>query len=174
MKILLFSTSIYNTLDKACEEDYEKLVENLEKIQNINGNDIVYISLCDNTENRNILLSHIRKIASKLTDKKIYFGEQFLGDVHYKDINSGALLYNDNHLNKLEEIINYTKRLEEEGNEVELIIADSDMNIKKYKNELNNNLIGPFTLITGKMTLGAINTMLENLYHTKEKILQLG
>lgn len=173
MKILLFLTSIYNTLDNECEEDYEKLIENLEKIQNINENDIVYISFCDNTENRNILLYHIRKLADKLTDKKIYFGEQFLGDIHYKDINSGALLYNNHNLNKLDEIIDYTKRLEHEGNEVELIIADGEMNIKKYKNELNNNLIGPFTLITGKMTLSTINTELENLYNLKEKILQL-
>lgn len=169
MKILLFVTSIYNTLDNAIEEDYNKLIENLEKIQDINEFDAVYISFCDNTENRNVMLLHARKLLDKLINKHIYFGEQFLGDVHYKDINKGAILYKNQHLNKIEEIINYVKRLENSENEVELIIADSEMNIKKYKSKLNNNSIEPFTLISGNMTLKDINHYLENLYSFKKK-----
>lgn len=173
MKILLFVTSIYNTLDEEDKEDYEKLVENLEKIQDINGYDLVYISFCDNTENRNVLLFHIRKLADKIRDKRIYFGEQFLGDVHYKDINSGSILYEDGNLNKLKEIINYSERLKDDKNEVELIIGDGNMNIKNYKDELNNNGIAPFTLISGKTSLKDINDHLEKLYDIKNKELQL-
>lgn len=173
MKILLFVTSIYKTLDDGIEGDYKRLVENLEKIQNINEDDIVYISFCDNTQNRDILLFHIRKLADKIIDKHIYFGEQFLGDVHYKDINSGAILYENNNLNKLKEIINYSKKLKDNGNDVELIIADGDMNIESYKNELNNSDIAPFTLISGKTSLKEINYYLEKLYDLKEKKLQL-
>lgn len=173
MKILLFVTSIYNTLDKENKEDYEKLVENLEKIQDANGYDLVYISFCDNTENKNVLLFYIRKLADKIRDKRIYFGEQFLGDVHYKDINSGAILYEDGDLNKLKEIINYSKRLKDDNNEVELIITDGNMNIKNYKDELNNSGIEPFTLISGKTSLKDINSHLEKLYDIKNKELQL-
>lgn len=174
MKILLFVISIYNTLDDEGNEDYEKLVENLEKIQDANGHDLVYISFCDNTENRNILLFHIKKLADKIRDKRIYFGEQFLGDVHYKDINSGAILYENGYLNKLKEIINYSKRLKDDNNEVELIIVDGyDMAIKNYKDELNNSGIAPFTLISGKTSLKDINNYLEKLYDIKNKELQL-
>lgn len=174
MKILLFVTSIYNTLDDCSKEDYEKLVENLEKIRDINQYDAIYISFFDNTENRNVLLFHIRKLVDIIRDKHIYFGEQFLGDVHYKDINGGAILYENGHLNKLEEIIDYSKRLKNSENEVELIIADGDMDIKNYKKELNTNGIAPFTLISGKISLNEVNNYLEGLYNIKEKRLQLG
>ena len=172
MKILLFITSINNTLDIGSEEDYEKLVSNLDKIREINEDDLIYISFCDDTPNRAVMLSYARKIADKIKDKYIYFGEQFLGDVHYKDINSSALLYSDGKLDKLSEITNYVKKLQDNGNQVELIVADGDMDINKYKKVLTKEIDSEFTLLCNDNTVKKINEFLDNLYFIKKKRLQ--
>lgn len=171
MKILLFVISVYNTLDEVDNENYVKLIEILEKIRKKHSDDLVYISFCDNTKNKNVILYHIRNIIENIRDKQIYLGEQFLGDVHFKNIYGGSLLYKDGKLNKINEIINYVKILEYMGNEIELIVVDGNMNVKQYEKRLYDCNIDSFTLITGELSLNQINKNLENLCNIFAKTL---
>lgn len=173
MKILLFITSINKTLDNSNKKDYIDLINNLEKIISTNNDDLAYISFCDNTENKNIILYHIRNIIDEINDKPIYLGKQFLGNVYYNDIKSGALLYKNGKLNMIEEIINYADEIRNNENNIELIIVDNEINEYEYKRELNKNSLGPFTLIKGTTSLSEVNENLESLYNIKKKELKL-
>lgn len=168
MKILLFVSSIYNTLDDGDEEDYQNMINNLEKIKDINEDDKILVSFCDYTQNRNILLFHIRKIIEKIEDKKIYLGEQFLGDLRYKDITSPGILY-EIKFNKIEQIINYVRRLQQEDNEVDLIIVDNKMNIEEYEKKLYKEDINYCKLINNVNSVNKINEHLEEIIDIKKK-----
>lgn len=173
MKILLFATAIHNTLDNDEISDYKKLIENLEKIRKLNGNDNVFISFCDNTENRNIMLFHSRKMIDYMIGKKVFFGEQFLGDVYYNGINSGAIIYDNSKIDKGDKIINYVKKLESNGNEVELIVTDGNMDIDEYKERFKKSITCPYSFIYNVSNIREINETLEELYELKEKKLKL-
>lgn len=173
MRILLFITSIYNTLDNDSKENYNKLINTLEKIKELNNDDIIYISFCDTTENRNIIISHLRKMIHKIEDKTVYPGNQFLGDVYYKYINGGAILYKDKKFNKLNEIINYVKELENEGNQIDLIVSDGNMNINEYEEKLKQELTCPYSFIYNANTIEEVIDCLESIYDVKQKKLQL-
>lgn len=168
MKILLFVSSIYNTIDDGNEEDYKNIIEILDKIRKQNNEDIIYISFCDNTPNRNILLFYIRKIIDKIRNKQIYLGEQFLGDLHYKDITSPGILY-ETKFNKIDQIIDYCKRLEHENNEVSLIIVDSEMNIEEYERKLYEEDINSCKLINNVNSVSEINEYLKEIIDIKKK-----
>lgn len=168
MKILLFVSSIYNTLDDGNKEDYKNMINNIEKIKDINQEDIIFISLCDSTQNRNILLFYIRKIVDKIRDKEVYLGEQFLGDLRYKDMNSPGILY-ETKFNKIDQIVDYVRRLEQEGNEVSLIIVDGEMDIEKYKKRLYEEDINFYKLIDNVSSVSEINEYLEETIDIKKK-----
>ena len=107
MKILLFITSIYNTLGNENDDSYKNLIDNLEKIREINNNDITIISFCDNTENRNIMLFYARKLLKHIKDKNIIFGNQLLGNVYYNNLEDGAIMYNNPNMDKIDKINDY-------------------------------------------------------------------
>ena len=173
MKILLFVTSIKNTLINGEEKDYKNLINNIDKIMELNDNDLAFISFCDATENRNVMLFHARKMINYMNGKRIFFGEQFLGDVHYKDLDSGALVYKNLKLNKINEIINYVKKMQSNGNNVEIIVADGNMDIDEYKEEFKKNLNCPCSFIYNIFNVREINDTLTELYEIKEKGLNL-
>ncbi len=164
MKILLFITTIDNLLNIEKDNDYEKLINNLEKLKEINNYDAVYISICDYTQNSILLFSCIRKILEKISNKDIYFGRQFLNDVYYNDIKSGALLYENGKLDKINEIIKYIKDLSKDASEIEIITIDNDININEYKNKINSIGNYAFSLLNS----GDENIFLENLYKIKK------
>lgn len=173
MKILLFATSIKDTFDNGNYLDYKNLVDILEKIRILNNNDIAFISFCDNTENKNIMLFHARKLIDHTIKKKVFFGEQFLGDVYYSGLDGGAIMYNDKKMDKLDKIIKYAKKIESNGNEVELIIADGNMDVDEYKERIKKELSCPCSLIYNVSNVSEINETLNELYNIKEKKLQL-
>ena len=164
MKILLFITTIDNLLNIEKDNDYEKLINNLEKLKEINKYDAVYISICDYTQNSILLFSCIRKILEIIRNKDIYFGRQFLNDVYYNDIKSGALLYENGKLDKINEIIKYIKDLSKDVSEIEIITIDNDINRNEYKNKINSIGNHAFSLLNS----GDENIFLENLYKIKK------
>lgn len=170
MKILLFMTSVQNTLTFGINVDYKYLVENLNNIKKKNNSDICYVGFFDETLNRDIIMYHIRRIVWNAVDKNIYMGKQFLGDVYYNNENSGAILYN-NKLNKYEEIVNYIKELKENGNEVKVIIVDGNMNNDYVSDLFNKNNIDNYTLINDTNDMQDVNDSLEKL--SKKKSLRL-
>lgn len=172
MRILLFITSIKDTLTNSGEKDYNKLINKLDKIRRLNNDDIVFISFCDTTDNKNVMLFHARKMIDNMLGKKIFFGEQFLGDVHYNDLYGGAILYKNHKLDKINEIVKYIKKVQN-NNEVEVIIADGNMDINEYKNKLKKELNCPCSFIYNVSNLREINETLDELYEIKEKGLTL-
>ncbi len=173
MSILLFITSINKTLDNVDKKDYIELINNLKKIMENNYIDLTYISFCDNTPNKNMILYHTRNIDYNINTNHIYLGKQFLGNAYYNDINSGEILYKNGKLNKLSEIINYVKELENNYNEVKLIIVDNELNTNIYENELNQCGINPLALISHTTSLKEINEYLQNLSDIKKKNLNV-
>lgn len=172
MRILLFITDINNTFDIVNKEDYINLINILNKLKNIGNYDMCYISFCDYTENKDILMKHIRYISNNIDNKQIYFGKQFLGDVYYNDIKSGAILYKKKLLNKTKEILNYVKEFIINGDELEVIIVDNNINILEIAKELNFYGISPFSLISKPESIEKLNIYLENLYNLKKKELK--
>lgn len=144
MRILLFAIGIYNTFEDATEETFKQIIDKLEKLADIDQDQVILISFCDETTNRDVLAYFYRKILDYIEYKKIYLGRQFLGDVYYKNIiNSGAILY-DEEFNKEREIFKYAKKLEDDDNFVNLYYFDSSLDIDKvnemFKGERNIDL----------------------------------
>lgn len=169
MKILLFIISIHDTLDNGSYLDYKKLVDNLEKIRILNNIDYVFISFCDNTENKNIMLFHARKLIEHTLNKKVFFGDQFLGDVYYNGLDGGAIMYSDQKMDKLDKIIKYIKKTQSNKNEIEVIIVDGNMNIDEYKERISEELTCPCSFIYNVSNVREINETLDELYEIKEK-----
>lgn len=128
MRILLFVTSIYDTFEDISGEEFKKIIKKLEEIAEIEQDQRILISFCDETENKNIFTYYFRNILNEIEDKNIKLGHQFLGNYYYKDIyKSGALLYDDK-FNKEKEIFKYVKWLEDNENFVNLYYVDSNVN----------------------------------------------
>lgn len=142
MRILLFVVSIYNTIDDISDNELKKIIDKLSIIADTEDDQKIIISICDSTENKSLVMNYIRKILKYIEDRRICFGNQFLGNVYYKDIiNSGALLYDENFC-KEQIILNYTNALEQEDNFINLYYVDGNMkdNINDYICKLNNNV----------------------------------
>ena len=128
MRILLFVTSIYDTFEDVSGDDFKKIIEKLEEIAEIEQDQRILISFCDETENKNIFTYYFRNILDEIEGKNIKLGHQFLGNFYYKDIyKGGALLYDDIY-NKEREILKYVKWLEDNENFVNLYYVDSSAN----------------------------------------------
>lgn len=166
LKILLFITSIYETLEYGSKEDFEKMKELLLLLKKFNDDDLIIISLCDYTENNDVLKNYL----IKLKEKEIYFGEQFSGNLHYISDYGGSKLYKDGKLDKKHEIIDYVKRLASDGNKVELIVCDGVMNINDYKEIFNKELNCTFSFIYSIKNVNEINNCLEELCEYKKLI----
>lgn len=147
MRILLFICSIYDTLNKMNYENFIDIIDEIQKIKEIEQDDKIIVSFCDDTKNRNILMPYIINIIDKIDEGKIILGNQYLGDVYYKNfICGGALLYNEE-FSKEKQVAKYVKDLENNDNFINLYYIDSNMDtnlinelLKDCKN-VNLNLI---------------------------------
>lgn len=129
MRILLFVCSIYNTFENVKKEDFINIIDKLCNIAEIEQDDKIIISFCDNTENINILMNYFSVLMNDIDKDNIFLGKQFLGDVYYNNIiHGGALLYNKK-LTKEEKIAEYVKDLENNDNFINLYYIDGLINM---------------------------------------------
>lgn len=134
MKILLTVFGVYNTLENVDDEVFKEIIDKIKQVKEINNDDVILISFCDNTENKDIFMYYLRNITN---DNEILIGRQYLNNVYYNDIlKSGALLYDDK-LSKEEKIFDYTAKLIENNNKVDLYYIDGSIN-DEYVNDLFN------------------------------------
>lgn len=145
MKILLTVFGVYNTLENVDDEIFKEIISKIKQVKEINNDDVILISFCDNTENKDIFMYYLRNITD---DNEILIGRQFLNNVYYNDIlKSGALLYNDK-LSKEEKVYNYVKEFIENKNEIDLYYIDNNIDTEKFNylcsafdNDVNINVI---------------------------------
>lgn len=145
MKILLTVFSVYDTLENIDGEVFKKIIDKIRQIKEINNDEVILISFCDNTENKDVFMYYLRNITD---DNEILIGRQFLNNVYYNDIlKSGALLY-DEKLSKEEKIYNYVKEFIENKNEIDLYYIDNNIDTEKFNylcsafdNDVNVNII---------------------------------
>lgn len=132
MKILLTVFGVYNTLENVDDEIFKEIISKIKQVKEINNDDVILISFCDNTENKDILMYYLRNITN---DNEILIGRQYLNNIYYNDIvKSGALLY-DRKLSKEQKIFDYTAKLIENNNMVDLYYIDGSIN-EEYVNDL--------------------------------------
>lgn len=145
MKILLTVFGVYDTLENIDGEVFKKIIDKIRQIKEIKNDDIILISFCDNTENKDVFMYYLRNITD---DNEILIGRQYLNNVYYNDIlKSGALLYNDK-LSKEEKVYNYVKEFIENKNEIDLYYIDNNIDTEKFNylcsafdNDVNINII---------------------------------
>ena len=106
MKILLTVFGVYDTLENIDGEVFKEIIDKIKQVKKIKNDDIILISFCDDTENKDVFMYYLRNITN---DNEILIGRQYLNNVYYNDIlKSGALLYDDK-LIKEEKVYNYVK-----------------------------------------------------------------
>lgn len=145
MKILLTVFGVYNTLENVDGEVFKKIIDKIRQIKEINNDDVILISFCDDTENKDVFMYYLRNITN---DNEILIGRQYLNNVYYNDIlKSGALLYDDK-LSKEEKVYNYVKEFIENKNEIDLYYIDNNIDTEKFNylcsafdNDVNINII---------------------------------
>lgn len=134
MKILLTVFGVYNTLENVDDEVFKEIIDKIKQVKEINNDDVILISFCDNTENKDVFMYYLRNITD---DNEILIGRQYLNNIYYNDIvKSGALLY-DRKLSKEQKIFDYTAKLIENNNKVDLYYIDGSIN-DEYVNDLFN------------------------------------
>lgn len=145
MKILLTVFGVYNTLENVDDEVFKEIISKIKQVKEINNDDIILISFCDNTENKDVFMYYLRNITD---DNEILIGRQFLNNIYYNDIvKSGALLYDDK-LSKEEKVYNYVKEFIENKNKIDLYYIDNNIDTEKFNylcstfdNDVNINII---------------------------------
>ena len=145
MKILLTVFGVYDTLENVDGEVFKKIIDKIRQIKEINNDDVILISFCDDTENKDVFMYYLRNITN---DNEILIGRQYLNNVYYNDIvKSGALLYDDK-LSKEEKVYNYVKEFIENKNEIDLYYIDNNIDTEKFNylcsafdNDVNINII---------------------------------
>ncbi len=145
MKILLTVFGVYDTIENVDGEVFKKIIDKIRQIKEIKNYDIILISFCDNTENKDVFMYYLRNITN---DNEILIGRQYLNNVYYNDIlKSGALLY-DEKLSKEEKVYNYVKEFIENKNEIDLYYIDNNIDTEKFNylcsafdNDVNINII---------------------------------
>lgn len=129
MKILLTVFSVYDTLENIDGEVFKKIIDKIRQIKEINNDDVILISFCDDTENKDVFMYYLRNITD---DNEILIGRQYLNNVYYNDIlKSGALLY-DEKLSKDKKVYNYVKEFIENKNEIDLYYIDNNIDTEKF------------------------------------------
>lgn len=132
MRILLTVFSVYDTLENVDDIMFKDIIDKIKQVKGINNDDIILISFCDNTENKDVIMYYLRNITD---DNEILIGRQFLNNVYYNDIvKSGAILY-DKKLRKEQKIFDYATKLIENNNSVDLYYVDNSIN-EEYINDL--------------------------------------
>ena len=155
MNILLIVADISNCLLNFTEDDYKKLGKILYKLEAF-YNSQIFFSICDNTDNKDVLMFFIRKI--KKYNENIYFSYQFLGNTYYRDRKDGAHLYTKE-LKKEEKIVKYANQLNKDCENLKLIylsnIVDNDIisNLDCDYIIIKNNFIDDLNKLTKKLEL---------------------
>ena len=158
MKILLTVFGVYNTLENIDGEVFKKIIDKIRQIKEIKNDDIILISFCDDTENKDVFMYYLRNITN---DNEILIGRQFLNNVYYNDIvKSGALLY-DEKLSKEEKVYNYVKEFIENKNEIDLYYIDNYLNTENF-----NYLYSEFD---NDVTINIIKNKDEKIIHELDK-----
>lgn len=158
MKILLTVFGVYNTLENVDGEVFKKIIDKIRQIKEINNDDVILISFCDDTENKDVFMYYLRNITN---DNEILIGRQFLNNVYYNDIvKSGALLYNEK-LSKEEKVYNYVKEFIENKNEIDLYYIDNYINTENF-----NYLYSEFD---NDVTINIIKNKDEEIIHELDK-----
>ena len=158
MKILLTVFGVYNTLENVDGEVFKKIIDKIRQIKEINNDDVILISFCDDTENKDVFMYYLRNITN---DNEILIGRQFLNNVYYNDIvKSGALLY-DEKLSKEEKVYNYVKEFIENKNEIDLYYIDNYLNTENF-----NYLYSEFD---NDVTINIIKNKDEEIIHELDK-----
>ena len=142
MKILLTVFGVYNTLENIDDEVFKEIIDKIKQVKEINNDDVILISFCDNTENKDIFMYYLRNITD---DNEILIGRQYLNNVYYNDIlKSGALLYNDK-LSKEEKVYNYVKEFIENKNKIDLYYIDNNIDTDTSAIKWTAKLVGKYT-----------------------------
>lgn len=158
MKILLTVFGVYDTLENIDGEVFKKIIDKIRQIKEIKNDDIILISFCDDTENKDVFMYYLRNITD---DNEILIGRQYLNNVYYNDIlKSGALLYNDK-LSKEEKVYNYVKEFIENKNEIDLYYIDNNIDTEKF-----NYLCSAFD---NDVTINIIKNKDEEIIHELDK-----
>lgn len=158
MKILLTVFGVYNTLENVDGEVFKKIIDKIRQIKEINNDEVILISFCDDTENKDVFMYYLRNITN---DNEILIGRQFLNNVYYNDIvKSGALLYNEK-LSKEEKVYNYVKEFIENKNEIDLYYIDNYINTENF-----NYLYSEFD---NDVTINIIKNKDEEIIHELDK-----
>lgn len=158
MKILLTVFGVYNTLENVDGEVFKKIIDKIRQIKEINNDDVILISFCDDTENKDVFMYYLRNITN---DNEILIGRQFLNNIYYNDIvKSGALLYNEK-LSKEEKVYNYVKEFIENKNEIDLYYIDNYINTENF-----NYLYSEFD---NDVTINIIKNKDEEIIHELDK-----
>lgn len=158
MKVLLTVFGVYNTLENVDGEVFKKIIDKIRQIKEINNDEVILISFCDDTENKDVFMYYLRNITN---DNEILIGRQFLNNVYYNDIvKSGALLYNEK-LSKEEKVYNYVKEFIENKNEIDLYYIDNYINTENF-----NYLYSEFD---NDVTINIIKNKDEEIIHELDK-----
>ena len=158
MKILLTVFGVYNTLENVDDEVFKEIIDKIKQVKEINNDEVILISFCDNTENKDVFMYYLRNITN---DNEILIGRQFLNNVYYNDIvKSGALLYNEK-LSKEEKVYNYVKEFIENKNEIDLYYIDNYINTENF-----NYLYSEFD---NDVTINIIKNKDEEIIHELDK-----
>lgn len=135
MRILLFVFNIYNTIDNLTSEELNELNELIIKIADNDLDQKIIISICDDTDNKEVSVNFLRKF---LIDK-VSSGYILLNDIYYREINGGAHTYRAD-MSKEEKIVEYANSLEEQDNFVNLYyISGNEVDFYKF-HSLNQNV----------------------------------
>ena len=158
MKILLTVFGVYNTLENVDGEVFKKIIDKIRQIKEINNDEVILISFCDDTENKDVFMYYLRNITD---DNELLIGRQFLNNVYYNDIvKSSALLYNEK-LSKEEKVYNYVKEFIENKNEIDLYYIDNYINTENF-----NYLYSEFD---NDVTINIIKNKDEEIIHELDK-----
>lgn len=168
MRILFFVISIYNTFEDVDKATFEEIIKKLEAIADIEQDQVILISFCDETENKNIIINYYRKISEYIEYKKIYFGNQFLGDLYYTGVTGkGAMLY-DKPFNKYEQISEYAKSIEENDNFINLYYLDSNADEDKFNKSFEGSKDISVNLVKDAKNADEIVESLQRLIDNKK------
>ena len=130
MNIILIVMEISNCLLEFNEEDYKEFSLVLDELKEQYDSKI-FLSICDKTDNKEILDYFINKI--KKYNDDIYFSYQFLGSTYYREPIDGAHLYTKE-LNNEDKIIKYSNLLYEDCDNLKMIYLSSNIDKDAFEN----------------------------------------
>ena len=130
MNVILIVMEISNCLLEFNEEDYKELSLVLDELKEQYDSKI-FLSICDKTDNKEILDYFINKI--KKYNDDIYFSYQFLGSTYYREPIDGAHLYTKE-LSNEDKIVKYSNLLYKDCDNLKMIYLSSNIDEDAFEN----------------------------------------